>query len=324
MQQAPPSDSHSPSHGSDTAIEPAVAGHAGAMSVVVIGQIGRDMVLRTDGLPKPNGSTPVLERRELLGGKGANQAVALTQLGVRTALIGVVGQDIEGAAVLRQAGRDRIDVGCVVRRGRTALLVDLVDADGTRRLFEDVPDESLVTLDDLDRCGTLFQPAGVVSIQLQQPPQTTLAAARHARRMGARVVADGLPDAAVRDDLLASVDVLRADAEEAALLAGGELRSVDDAVAVARRLSLAGPRWVALAVPGVGDVLVWEQDATVFPHADVHVVDRTGAGDAFVAGLVAGVHRGVGPRAAGELAAAAAASQVQHLGGRPHLAELSG
>jgi len=35
----------------------------------------------------------VYQRRELLGGKGANQAVALAQLGMRPALAGVVGED---------------------------------------------------------------------------------------------------------------------------------------------------------------------------------------------------------------------------------------
>ncbi len=49
------------------------------MSVVVIGQIGRDLVLRTDGPPAPGHSTTILERKELLGGKGANQAVGRTR-----------------------------------------------------------------------------------------------------------------------------------------------------------------------------------------------------------------------------------------------------
>ncbi|WP_231970824.1 PfkB family carbohydrate kinase, partial [Mycobacterium sp. E3198] len=71
------------------------------MSVVVIGQIGRDLVLRTEGPPSASESTTVLRRGELLGGKGANQAVGLAQLGVPVALVGVVGEDNAGASVLR-------------------------------------------------------------------------------------------------------------------------------------------------------------------------------------------------------------------------------
>ncbi len=96
------------------------------MSVVVIGQIGRDPVLRTDGPPSARESTTVLRRDELLGGKGSNQAVGLAQLGVPVALIGVVGDDSPGRSVLQQAQRDGIDVDGVAQRGATALLIDIV------------------------------------------------------------------------------------------------------------------------------------------------------------------------------------------------------
>jgi sugar/nucleoside kinase (ribokinase family) len=54
--------------------------------VLVVGQIGRDLVLRIDVMPEPAGAAPVLERSELLGGKGANQAVGLRQLGADVGL----------------------------------------------------------------------------------------------------------------------------------------------------------------------------------------------------------------------------------------------
>ncbi|WP_033211754.1 PfkB family carbohydrate kinase [Kitasatospora phosalacinea] len=287
--------------------------------VVVVGQVGRDLVLRADGLPEAGGSAGVGERWEGLGGKGANQAVGLAQLGVPVHLVGVVGEDDAGAAVLRQAGRDGIGTASVARRGRTALLVDLVDAPGSRRLLEDVPPEGLVTVADLERARPAFADADTVSLQLQQPPATLLAAARRARQHGARVVADGAPDPAVRDELLSLVDVLRADATEAELLADRPVGSVRDARALGRRLLGAGPALVALAVPGAGDLLVWPDGEHLLPLADVPVTDPTGAGDAFVAGLVAALRRRADPVSAGRLAAAAAGATVQRLGGRPDL-----
>ncbi|WP_459962718.1 PfkB family carbohydrate kinase, partial [Mycobacterium avium] len=139
------------------------------MGVVVIGQIGRDLVLRIDRPPTAGESATVLRREELLGGKGANQAVGLAQLGVPVALIGVVGDDQAGTSILQQAQRDGIDVSGVARRGTTALLVDVVAAPPERMLLEDVPDSSLVRVADLDRSSSLFDTADTVSIQLQQP-----------------------------------------------------------------------------------------------------------------------------------------------------------
>jgi ribokinase len=292
------------------------------MSVVVIGQIGRDLVLRTDGPPSATDSTTILHREELLGGKGANQAVGLTQLGVPVTLIGVVGDDIAGASVLHQAERDGIDISGVVRRGTTALLIDIVGRPPERLLLEHVPQTSLTQVADLDGAAALVDAADTVSIQLQQPATTVLAAARRARQRGARVVADGAPPPGIQADLLASIDVLRADASEAALLAGKAVTTVEQAAELADRLLQCGPGLVALAVPQIGDLLVWEGGRQLFEFADVQMVDPTGAGDAFVAGLIAALREGAAPPQAGRRAAAAASSTVQRLGGRPDLSGL--
>lgn len=296
-------------------------GHLVPMGVVVIGQIARDLVLRTDGPPSTGESTEILQRRELLGGKGANQAVGLAQLGVPVALIGVVGDDHAGTVVVQQAQRDGIDVGGVVRRGVTALLIDVVGRPPERMLLEDVPQSSLVQVSDLDYVAA-WDAADTVSIQLQQPPATALEAAQRARDRGLRVVADGAPAPRIRADLLASVDVLRADAAEAALIAGEKVATVEQAFALADNLLGAGPELVALAVPDVGDLLAWQGGSELFEFGDVDVVDPTGAGDAFVAGLIAALRDGAEPRQAGRRASAAASATVQRLGGRPDLSGL--
>ncbi|OMC07035.1 PfkB family carbohydrate kinase [Mycobacterium sp. SP-6446] len=292
------------------------------MSVVVIGQIGRDLVLRTDGPPSASESRTILQREELLGGKGANQAVGLAQLGVPVALIGVVGDDTAGTFVLEEAEGDGIDIGGVVRRGTTALLVDLVAPPPERMLLEHIPESSLVRVDDLDRSAERLNGAEIVSIQLQQPAETALAAARRARRRGVRVVADGAPPQDIQADLLASVDVIRADATEAALIGGKAVGTVDEAAELADNLLTCGPELVAIAVPDVGDLLAWRGGSELFEFADVDVVDPTGAGDAFVAGLISALRDGAGPQHAGQQAAAAASSTVQRLGGRPSLDEI--
>jgi ribokinase len=50
---------------------------------MVVGQAARDPVVVVDALPGPSGAAHMHDQRELSGGKGANQAVGLAQLGVR-------------------------------------------------------------------------------------------------------------------------------------------------------------------------------------------------------------------------------------------------
>jgi ribokinase len=288
----------------------------------VLGQIGRDLVLVVDGVPEPHGTVPVRQRLEMLGGKGANQAVALSQLGLRPALIGVVGSDPAGAWALAQARRDRIDVRGVVRRrgARTSLIVEVLAPGGAWRYLEDVPEPVLLTEADVHGSAETLATARAVVLQLQQPSAAMLAAARYARQADRLVVLDGAPaEDGHRDALLAAADVVRADARESAALAGGPLHDAATAVRAGRDLLRRGPRLVALAVSGTGNVFVWPDGDVCTPLSGVDVVDTTGAGDAMIAALTAALLRGRGFAQAAQDANNAAAASVGRIGGRPAL-----
>lgn len=288
--------------------------------VLVVGQVARDLVLAVDGWPDPGEGSAVGQRLEQLGGKGANQAVGMRQLGAGlVCVIGVVGDDHAGAAVLDQARSDGLDVTNVVRRGSTALLVDVVDGDGTRRLFEHVPADQLLTEDDVRRSSAVFDRVDTVCLQLQQPAGPLIVAAEMARERGRRVVLDGAVTGPARDRLISMADVVRANAAEAGLLVGSELSTVAEVRRAADHLLGAGPSVVALAVADTGDYVAWRGGEELIPFGGGPVRDVTGAGDAFVATLVTALRGGAPPAVAGRLAAEAAAHTVQRLGGRPAL-----
>lgn len=293
--------------------------------VVVVGQIARDLVLRVDELPGPGQAAPVRERLEMLGGKGANQAVGLLQLGVSTALVGVLGDDAHGDRLLEQASGDGIDTTHVVRRAgeRSGLIVDIVAKDW--HYLEDLPQPVLLTEADVANAAGPIRAARATVVQLQQPAAAVLAAAEIARAAGGLVVFDGVTEDGRRDRLFDAADVLRADAHEAELLAGRALTGPDDVTAFARGL-LDGHRlrFVALAVSGFGDVFVWPEGDVHIPYGTADVIDTTGAGDAMTAALTSVLYRGGGPELAAHLAATAATATVRRLGGRPDLTALTG
>ncbi|MFI7494210.1 PfkB family carbohydrate kinase [Kocuria sp. M4R2S49] len=289
--------------------------------VVVVGQVGRDLVLTVEELPEAGGATDVLERQELLGGKGANQAVACRQLGAEVHLVGVVGTDAAGEAVLAQAAEDGIDVGAVVRRSGapTALLVDLVGPRGVRRLLEDVDARMLLEAQDVRASRDLLRSADAVLVQLQQPGAAVTEALEAAAAGGALTVVDGAPaDEGVRRRVLSTAAVVRADTAETEALVGWAPQDVPGTVRAAQSLLAEGPRVVALAT-GEGDVVAWPGGHVVLPHLGEDPVDPTGAGDSFVAALTVALLRGESPESAAWWAAAAAAEVVGSAGGRPDL-----
>ncbi|RKT54069.1 PfkB family carbohydrate kinase [Saccharothrix australiensis] len=282
------------------------------MRVAVLGQIARDLVLVVPEVPDAAGTAPVLERREVLGGKGANIAVGLAQLGASTTLLGVVGEDDVGNGLVDRLRADGVDTSAIVRRGRSALIVDVV-CGGKWRYLQDLPESSLVH--EADVMTSAVVGADAVIVQLQQPVDAALAAIR---------LADGLVvlDGVATGEQLAGADVLRADHQEGEELTGRCISSTGDAVLAGRELLGRGPSLVALEVRGVANVLVWSAGSEVVPLTDEDVVDTTGGGDAFVAALTFALVRGDHPREAGRLAVAAAGRAVGHAGGRSDLTGL--
>lgn len=290
--------------------------------VVVFGQLARDLVLVVDDVPGAGESAPVRERGELLGGKGANQAVALAQLGTPSALVAAAGDDAVGTGLLRQAEDDGIDMSATVRRKdtRTGLIVDIVDQHSQRRYLEQLPSSVQLGTDDIQTAKPLLADAHWASIQLQQPPQAALAAARAARRARCEVVLDGAPeDGRNHDELLRSACVVRADKRETGLLTGIEVEDREQARRAAAEIMRHGPELVALAVGDEGNYFAWPGGDVLLPLSPVPVVDTTGAGDALTAALIAGLRSGYAPRRAAQLAVAAAGATVGHAGGRPRL-----
>lgn len=289
---------------------------------MAIGQITRDLVLTVDEVPGPNGTTGVRQRREMLGGKGGNQAVGLAQLGVPVGLLGVVGDDEVGRRMLNQARSDGIDTSPVVCRPstETALVVDIVDRQGRWHYLESMPDGTLLTESDVAAAAPALDGAAAVLVQLQQPAPSALAAARRARAGGSRVLVDGAPqDERQREALLAVAEIVRADAREAQKLTGIPVTDAASAVRVGRDLLRRGPSLVALEVRGHGNAFIWQDGEALIPLVDTPVVDTTGGGDALIAGLVAALLRGQEPREAARFAVATAAATVGHPGGRPNL-----
>lgn len=304
--------------------ESRLAGDRPEPGIIVMGQVGRDLVLNIPGIPGADGSVPVRTRREMLGGKGANQAVGLRQLGADVRVIAVIGQDQAGKWMLQELTDSEIDTRFVTRRGETALLVDVVDDSNARRLLEHIPPSSLLTVDDIERAvaADALEDIDTICLQLQQPAAALLAAATQAHSRRIRVILDGAVQGSDRDELLPYAQVVRANSAEAQLLTGMQIGTPQDARKAAAKILEAGPELVVLTVDGLGEFVAWQGDDAFIPFKNVPVVDRTGAGDAFLVGLVSALRSGMDADSASRFASDAAAATIEHLGGRPDLAAL--
>lgn len=111
-----------------------------AFDVIVYGLVCLDTVWRTERLPPPGGYAAVLEERRTIGGEAANTAIALDRWGVRVALVGnALGEDEEGSLIRELFARDAPAIGleslATSPETRTPSFLLVATPDGHRTVF---------------------------------------------------------------------------------------------------------------------------------------------------------------------------------------------
>lgn len=290
-------------------------------SVVVIGALNVDAVVRAPRLPAP-GETVVGPRVNWHGGgKGANAAVAAARAGARTELVGAVGADDQGRSTLRELAAEGVDVGGVASLDDSATGVALIVVDlhaenqiavGLGANADLSPEYVGRTVEA--RLGT----AGCVLVSTEIAPGAVIAAVDAAFRSGVPVILNPAPVIPAVARCLGSADVITPNASEADVLLellGGDASGSREKrwAELAERAQASvvvtlGAEGVAVAQPG--------EPLVVVPARPVRAIDTTGAGDTFNGVLAARVAAGDGMQDAVALAVAAASLSVMQPGAR--------
>jgi sugar/nucleoside kinase (ribokinase family) len=300
------------------------------IDVLVLGEVNPDVIVRAaDPTPSFGQVERLVDSIDLvIGSSSAIFACGVARLGLRTAIVGIVGDDPMGRFMLDAMRRRGVDVaGCRVDRtvptGASVILTTGADrailtAPGTVPLLrdDDVP-EALVGRARHLHIGSVFL------LDALRPRLAARLAA--ARQVGLTTSADcnwdprGTWDGGLWN-ILGETDVFLPNAGEATRIAGTE-----DVEAAARLLVAAGPRVVAVKCGADGAIAV-ARDGTLtrVPSLAVDAVDTTGAGDSFDAGFIAGFLAGLPVRDCLALGVAAGALSTLGIGGtasQPTLAE---
>lgn len=274
--------------------------------VVVVGSCNIDLVARGAILPRPGETVLARSLRSVVGGKGANQAIAAARAGARCAMIGAVGDDASAALIrdtLTASGVDTRAIRSVSGPSGTALIA--VDDTGQNSIVvASGANGTLTGLGDRDR--ELVAAADAVLFQLEVPLTVISEAAAVAR--GLRVL-NAAPARPLPPDLLTLIDLLVVNETEADAIAPGSASEGD-----LRTLLALVPR-VALTL-GAADVRYADRTggACAVPVPQVVVVDTTAAGDTFTGVLATALAEGRPTRDALELACAAASLSVETAG----------
>ena len=264
-------------------------------AVVCLGEVLIDFVARDAELPLQQATT----FHKAAGGAPANVAAALARLGITVAFIGKVGGDAFGQSLRETLATEGVAVRGLVEAptARTALAFVGSDGHGGREFvfYHRGMADTLLRPEEVDReliaHARIFH-FGSVTLATEPSRAATTAAAQMAHEAGCLVSFDPNVRLEVwdsprhaRDSMIAAlrlVDVVKVSSDELAFLTG-----TADPAEACHILRDHGP---TLAIVTLGGGGCYYQTASASGHVPgIHVesVDSLGAGDAFVAGVLA-------------------------------------
>jgi ribokinase len=288
--------------------------------VVIVGSLNMDLVACAARIPVVGETITGHTYFDEPGGKGANQAYAVARLGGQAAMLGRVGSDDFG----RRMRENLQHVGCDVSELKTipnaisGIALIFVADDGHNSIIIVPGANDRLSPQDVEAAEANLKGAALVLLQLENPLPTVIAAARVARRVGARVILDPAPapPKPLPDELLPLVDVLTPNETEAAILAGlkpGRLNT-QQAGEIAEKLRARGAKTVIVKLGNQGCLLVEDGKPQALPAPQVKAVDTTAAGDVFNGGLAVALAEGADMAKACRFANASAALSVTRMG----------
>jgi sugar/nucleoside kinase (ribokinase family) len=269
--------------------------------ICTLGDLLLDVIVRLDE-PIAEDADTYGRTRVGPGGQAANVAAWIVELGGSARFIGKRARDRAGRILAEELQSQGVQLAGPVEESGTGTVVSITGSDGRRTMLTDRGVSTEFRPDELDAhwlddCELLHVPA--YSLVRSPLAETALAAIGVAVRAGADVSVDLSSTTVIRayggerfTELMARVspDFVLGNEEEVALLGKLELP-----VVVIKR--------------GRNGCRVIRHDVTTeYPARPAHVVDSTGAGDAFAAGYLLEGH---------ELALEAAARCVSHVGAAP-------
>ena len=178
--------------------------------IVVVGSLNMDLVVRASRHPHVGETIIGSDFGTYPGGKGANQAVAAARMGGAVKMVGRVGQDDFGQALLRNVSDNGVDTTFILRDPHSATGVALITVDdaGQNTIVVASGANARLTPEDVARAKSVFEGASVLVLQLETPLLAITRAIEIAQHYGLWVVLNPAPAQKLDPGLLAAVDYL--------------------------------------------------------------------------------------------------------------------
>jgi ribokinase len=254
------------------------------VKIVVIGSSSMDLVVTSEKRPGAGETVLGTSFKTVPGGKGANQAVAAARLGADVSMIGCVGDDHYGNAILenfKQNGVDATNVEPVTDIESGTAHIILAEGDNSIVVVKGANDH--VTPDYADQSLELLKQAEMVLIQQEIPEETVEYVSERCQEYGVPLLLNPAPSRSISQKVIDNAAYITPNEHEATVLFAG-LSTEEALKQYPNKVFITEGKQGVRYFNGEKEILV--------PSYEVEAIDTTGAGDTFNAALAVALAEG--------------------------------
>tara|TARA_B100001059_G_C17811639_1_gene572651 strand:+ start:405 stop:1331 length:927 start_codon:yes stop_codon:yes gene_type:complete len=288
------------------------------LTLHVIGNTTRDIFYLTESFPLPGESVLAAERKEDVGGKGFNQAVAATYAGAQVNFTTPLGNDTN-AKFLRKT---IYSIEGMTAKILTAPFVSdesiiVISSDSENSIVTTADCANWPSIEMLKPSLELINPDDMLLMQGNMDFETTKAGIIKAKERGAICILNPAPLMQNAALLASLADIIVLNLVEACAILGqfeSDITNTASAIAQGKMLQEQSGSVILLTLGSKGCVIFSDEEFIEISAPRVDAVDTTGAGDTFIGWFCAGYIEGLSLRDAVKKAVNAAALTVTRLG----------
>ncbi|TSB48429.1 ribokinase [Alkalicoccobacillus porphyridii] len=280
--------------------------------VVVVGSINMDMVTKSSRFPKKGETITGVGFDQFPGGKGANQAVAAARLGADVTMIGAVGNDHTGQALLEHLKKEKINTDFInVHQTVSTGMAQITVAEEDNHIIIVPGANHAISKEQIESAVDVIKEADIMLLQLEIPLEMVEYAASVATQFGVKVILNPAPAQELPGELIELCHYITPNETELT-----ELTGETDIIKGTQKLLSASVDAVVVTLGSMGASYRRAKDNENTNIVGIHaeVVDTTGAGDTFNGALAVALAEDSELEKAVPFANAAAALSVTKFG----------
>lgn len=254
--------------------------------ICVIGSLNMDLVVNVEEMPKKGQTLIGSSFKEVPGGKGANQAVAIAKLGGDISMIGKVGNDSFGKTLINQLKENNVKTDYIYTEDSSSgVAMITVDKNAENSIVVAPGANFKVLREDIDKCIDAIKNSEIIVLQLETPIDTIKYALEKSKELGKFTILNPAPAAKLSDDIIRNVDLLTPNETELEILSGVKIDCEEDIKKAAEVMIEKGVKQLIVTLGSKGSLYIDEDNMKFKKSYKVKAIDTTAAGDSYTGAL---------------------------------------